>query len=225
MARTLRELPGTDQSPETYFRNNFVAWWPGCRIAPLGDCGKRRQFICSRYALVAGHVSEEITLLTSSVGASEFFAIDVVRGIWEQIQAHPWLGALLAVLVVRACVRAARALIHSVHARDATRTFSRAEKIAILSRAGGRCEQHSWVAGRCGETVGLEADHVHPHSRGGWTALANGQALCRRHNKAKAARVPWGWELDRLNRRRADYFPAGVATRVVRHRPRPTATV
>ncbi|SNR97008.1 HNH endonuclease [Blastococcus mobilis] len=169
-------------------------------------------------------MSEEIRSLTQSVGASNTFADDVIGDIWVQLQEHPWLGALVAVLVVQTCVRAARDFIHSVHTRDAVRTFPRADKIAILSRAGGRCEHHSWLAGRCDETVGLEADHIHPHSRGGWTALANGQALCRRHNKAKAARVPWGWELDRLDRRRADYFPSGVPTQVVRHRPRSTAS-
>jgi len=165
-------------------------------------------------------MSEEIPSLTQSVGASDFFADAVLRVVWVQLQAHPWLGALVAVLVTRACVRAARDFVHSVHPRDAVRTFPRADKIAILSRARGRCEHHSWLAGRCDETVGLEADQVHPHSRGGWTALANGQALCRRHNKAKAARVPWGWELDRLSRRRASYFPCGASTEVVRHRPR-----
>jgi len=151
-------------------------------------------------------------------------AIDVVHDIWEQSQAHPWLVALVAVLVTRACVRAVRDFVHSVHARDAVRTFARTDKLAILSRAGGRCEHHSLLAGRCDETVGLEADHIHPHSRGGWTALANGQALCRRHNKAKAARVPWSWELNRLDRRRTDYFPLGMPTQVVRHRPRSTAS-
>jgi 5-methylcytosine-specific restriction endonuclease McrA len=117
-----------------------------------------------------------------------------------------------------------RDLVHSTSARDAVRTFSRADKIAILTRAGGRCEHHRWLGGRCDQTVGLEADHIHPHSRGGWTDLANGQALCRRHNKAKAARVPWGWELRRLSRRRASYFPPGLPIEVVRHRPRWTAS-
>jgi 5-methylcytosine-specific restriction endonuclease McrA len=170
-------------------------------------------------------MSEEIPLPTHAVTTSDFLANDVVRDIWEQLQAHPWLGALVAVVVVRACVRTARELVHSVHGRDAVRTFPRSDKIAILSRAGGRCEHHGWLSGRCTETVRLEADHVHPHSRGGWTALANGQALCRRHNKAKAARVPWSWELDRLSRRRADYCPSGVPAQVVRHRPRSTASL
>jgi hypothetical protein len=169
-------------------------------------------------------MSESIIPPTQSMGASDFSAAEIVRVVWEALLAHPLLGALVALMVVRACIRAVRDVIHSVHARDAVRTFSRTDKIAILSRAGGRCEHHSWLGGRCDETVRLEADHVHPHSRGGWTALANSQALCRRHNKAKAARVPWDWELNRLGRRRADYYPSGVPTEVVRHRPRSSAS-
>jgi hypothetical protein len=136
-------------------------------------------------------MSEAILLLTQSMGASDFSTDAVLRDVWEGLWAHPWLGALVALIVARTCVRAVRDFIHSVHARDAVRTFSWADKIAILARAGGRCEQHNWLGERCDETVGLEADHLHPHSRGGWAALANGQAPCRRHNKAKAARVPW----------------------------------
>jgi len=148
----------------------------------------------------------------------------LVRDVWDGLWAQPWLGVLIALLVVRASVRSARNLVHSGHARDAVRTFSRADKITILTRAGGRCEHHSWLGGRCDQTLGLEADHVHPHSRGGWTDLANGQALCRRHNKAKAARVPWGWELNRLSRHRTNYFAPGTPTEVVRRRPRRTAS-
>ena len=52
----------------------------------------------------------------------------------------------------------------------------------------------------------------------GWSHdVVNGQALCRRHNKRKSARVPWQWELTRLARRRGGYFPQGVPTVVVRH--------
>ena len=165
-------------------------------------------------------MNEEIPSLVPPAGTSDFVADGVLLAIWLHVQAYPWLCVLLAALVARACVRVTRDIVHSGHPRDAVRTFPRTDKIAILSRAGGRCEHHSWPAGRCDVTVGLEADHIHPHSRGGWTALANGQALCRRHNKAKAARVPWEWQLDRLDRRRADYFPSGVPTHVVRHRPR-----
>jgi hypothetical protein len=49
--------------------------------------------------------------------------------------------------------------------------------------------------GRCKETAKLHADRVHPHSKGGSTTVANGQLLCTRHNKQKAARIPFNWEL------------------------------
>ena len=46
------------------------------------------------------------------------------------------------------------------------------------SRAGARCEHFGWPTGRCRRTDGLEADHVHPHSRGGRTVLGKAQVLC-----------------------------------------------
>src|SRR3712207_8844052 len=46
---------------------------------------------------------------------------------------------------------------------------------------------------------------------------SNGQVLCRRHNRKKAARVPWGWELARLERRRRAYFPPGSVPRSEEH--------
>jgi 5-methylcytosine-specific restriction endonuclease McrA len=144
----------------------------------------------------------------------------VLSGVCLGLLDRPWLLALLGALVALRCVGVVRAVVHGVHARDPVRRFSRADKAVVLARAGGRCEHHHPLYGRCEQTAGLEADHVHPHSRGGWTAVENGQALCRRHNKAKSARVPWNWQLDRLARRRAAYFPAGAPTAVVRHRPR-----
>ncbi|WP_217638083.1 HNH endonuclease signature motif containing protein [Geodermatophilus poikilotrophus] len=98
------------------------------------------------------------------------------------------------------------------------------KKAQLLERAGQRCERHSWLLGRCRATEALQADHVHPHSRGGATDVANGQALCRRHNRGKAARVPWGWELARMQRRRRAYFTPGSVTAVVRHGPRVRST-
>ncbi|MGY1730281.1 HNH endonuclease [Geodermatophilus sp. SYSU D01045] len=139
---------------------------------------------------------------------------------------EPWLVALFALLAVRAVVRLVRSVIHGVHPRDPVRRFSRADKRAVLDRAGHRCEHYSLLGGRCRATTDLQADHVHPHSRGGATTVENGQALCPRHNKQKSARVPWNWQLRRLERRRAAYFPSGVPTAVVRHRGRqPAATV
>lgn len=131
----------------------------------------------------------------------------------------PWLGAVAALLVVGALVRGIHGLIHGRHRPDLQRRFSSSQRAYILSRAGHRCEHSSLLYGRCDETERLHADHVHPHIRGGATAVENGQALCSRHNKHKAARVPWNWELARLARRRKSYFPSGMDPVVVR-RPR-----
>ena len=121
-------------------------------------------------------------------------------------------------VAVNAVVRTVRGLVHGGHGRDPQRTFVGADRAVVFARAGNRCEQHSWVFGRCRETERLQADHVHPHSRGGATAIENGQALCARHNERKAARVPWSWELARLARRREAYFPPDMDPAVVRHR-------
>jgi hypothetical protein len=55
-----------------------------------------------------------------------------------------------------------RRVIYRSSPRASTRRFSRAQKATILARAGGRCEHHAWILGRCNVTEALEADHVHP---------------------------------------------------------------
>ncbi|MGY1606377.1 HNH endonuclease [Geodermatophilus sp. SYSU D00700] len=146
---------------------------------------------------------------------------DVVDGVLvsllHYLAAEPWLGALVGLVFLNAVVRRIPGLVYGRRRRDPQRCFVRADKRVILERAGHRCEHHSWLGGRCQATEDLQADHVHPHSRGGSTSVANGQALCPRHNTRKAARVPWTWELERLARRREAYFPAGAPTVVVRH--------
>jgi HNH endonuclease. len=139
----------------------------------------------------------------------------VWSGIWSAASASPWLAALLALVVVGSIVRGVRFVIHS-GPRDPVRRFPTSFKREIVRRAGGRCEHHSLLFGRCRSTRDLEADHVHPHSRGGWTNIANGQALCRRHNRLKRASVPFGFQLRALERRRARYFPSGVGGAVIR---------
>jgi 5-methylcytosine-specific restriction endonuclease McrA len=139
---------------------------------------------------------------------------DVVGGLASRL----WLAGLLALIILTRIVRLVRAVVHGRHRQDPQRRFSGQQRAEIIARAGHRCEQYSWLSGRCGATENLQADHVHPHRRGGATAVGNGQALCRRHNKDKSARVPWNWQLDRLARRRTAYFPPGTSTDVVRHR-------
>ena len=156
------------------------------------------------------------TLATDPVTAS-----DILGGVLSSLLSLAMSpgGALLLLLLIVGLGRRLRGVTGH---EDPERRFSRAEKAEILRRAGGRCEHHHMLYGRCGEQIRLEADHVHPHSRGGWTHVANGQALCRRHNKAKWASVPTNGELRRLARRRTSYVPPGVPVQVVRRAPKGT---
>ena len=143
---------------------------------------------------------------------------EVLQSVLAEVLSTPWLVGPLVLLAIGKVVRLGRGVVHGRHTRDPRRRFSSWERAAILARAGSRCEAHSSLFGRCRETEGLQADHVHPHSRGGSTSVENGQVLCARHNKRKADRVPWNWELARLERRRQAYVPPGAAAAVVRHR-------
>lgn len=129
---------------------------------------------------------------------------------------EPALMTLATIFVALSVMAKARAIFWQQAARDPVRRFSRSDKSLIVGRAGNRCEHHGLILGRCRATQNLEADHVHPFSRGGRTAVANGQALCQGHNRRKGARIPWGWELKRLARHRTLYFPAGANTAVIR---------
>ena len=139
----------------------------------------------------------------------ETAAGEVLRSVLTAVLSSPWPVGLLVLLAIGKLVQIGRAVVHGGHGRDPRRTFSRAEKAALLERAGHRCEHHSWLLGRCRQTDALQADHVHPHSRGGATDVANGQVLCRRHNKQKADRLQWNWELGRLTRRGGTTSPLG----------------
>lgn len=143
---------------------------------------------------------------------------DVVHSFATVIANSPWLGVLFVLLVMTAVVGAVRAVIHSGHPKDVVRRFSQPDRRVIFARAGNQCEHHVPILGRCRTTTALEADHIHPHSRGGWTSVSNGQALCQRHNRQKSTRVPWDWQLHKLAKRRATYFVPGHDPIVVRHR-------
>ncbi len=99
---------------------------------------------------------------------------------------------------------------------DPAQRFSSAQRKEIVRRAGGRCEHYSRVSGKCQERRQLEADHVHPHRRGGWTDPRNGQALCPRHSAQDRLRIPYDWQLRALERRRQEYFPRDVPVTVIR---------
>jgi 5-methylcytosine-specific restriction endonuclease McrA len=140
----------------------------------------------------------------------------VWSGVWSMVTHSPWIGVVLALVAVTSLGRFGRSVIHS-GPKDPVRRFSRADKAVILFRAGGRCEYHGSLFGRCRVTEGLEADHVHPHSRGGWTRISNGQALCKRHNRQKRATVPFDIQLRSLEKRRLGYFPEGTSGSIMRH--------
>jgi hypothetical protein len=157
----------------------------------------------------------------ASTSGSIVQSLDAVwHGIWIAATSSAWAAAGILVFLVLAMIRVVHAIAHPGNVRDPVRRFSRADKAIVLARAGGRCEHHGWVGGRCTKTELLEADHVHPHSRGGQTNVVNGQALCQRHNRNKRATIPFNWQLQALERRRAGYYPDGTAGAVVRRASR-----
>lgn len=98
--------------------------------------------------------------------------------------------------------------------RDPWRGFKHAARAAVMDRAGGRCEGAQLVFGvRC-DRPATDVDHVFPWSKGGPTIASNGQALCRGHNRSKAAMTPPWWYVRSLERRRRGYFPEGVPVEV-----------
>jgi hypothetical protein len=138
-----------------------------------------------------------------------------------------WIAffAVVFVGVPRLLLRAAQRLLHPGTRVDRSRRFSKADYRTIMNRAGWRCEHHGLLTGRCAARAELEADHVHPHSRGGQTDLANSQALCHRHNVAKGHKVPFWWNLLALQHRRAAYFTASADRRITRYGPRSNTRV
>jgi hypothetical protein len=158
---------------------------------------------------------------TSAVGL-------IIHDVWSALSSSSITLVAIALLVGAALLQAARALGWPTLPRDPQRRFTQADKALIVARAGGRCEHHGWISGRCQVTDRLEADHVHPHSKGGHTTLDNGQALCGRHNRRKAARVPYRWQLNRLAKHRLSYDPPGVSPATAHPSARsvePSATV
>jgi Restriction endonuclease len=147
----------------------------------------------------------------------------VLHGLWHGVTASPVTVVMFGFVAAILLTEFVRNVIWFGTPNDALRLFSSADKRRILARAGYRCEHHGWITGRCRETEKLQADHVHPHSRGGQTAIANGQALCARHNRAKSARIPFNFQLRALEKRRAGYFPPDEPALVARRQRRQVA--
>lgn len=86
----------------------------------------------------------------------------------------------------------AQAQGHDMLSKDERRTFNEAERIEIYRRHNGMC-QECLAEGKPEKNCIVpwseyEADHVFPHSRGGQTAVWNGQVLCKQHNASKGAK-------------------------------------
>jgi hypothetical protein len=123
------------------------------------------------------------------------------------------LGAgAVAVVVARSALAT-----HSPVQKDPQRSFTQAQRAAIFSRCGGRCEHHWPIVGRC-RSAATHADHVWPWSKGGPTTLANAAGLCAFHNLSKGSRRPSIAYIRRLERRRRSYFPPGEPVGIERHR-------
>lgn len=160
---------------------------------------------------------------TPSIGSTAGSVFHSVwHGLWTAATSSPWVGGLFVIFAVSVVLRVYRFfrwLPITSAARDPQRRFAGPDRNAIISRAGGRCEFHSLLGGRCDATQKLHVDHVHPHSRGGSTSIGNGQVLCARHNRSKAARIPFEWEVRRIAKHRAAYYPASISGVVVRRTP------
>jgi hypothetical protein len=140
---------------------------------------------------------------------------------WEQMLAAfagiapvlPQLSLILLTVLVLTCPIPGRGP-RLLQRQDPWRLFKGEARRTVMARAGGRCEGSIFLAwGRCGDDAS-DADHVYPWSRSGPTIPSNGQALCRGHNRNKAAmRPPW-WYVLTLERRRRKYFPSDIEVRV-----------
>jgi 5-methylcytosine-specific restriction endonuclease McrA len=98
--------------------------------------------------------------------------------------------------------------------KDPQRAFTIQQRTAIFARARNQCEHFNVIGRRC-TNAPTHADHIYPHSKGGATALANGQAMCARCNLTKSAHLPGQIYLNRLERRRRSYFPPGMPVDIV----------
>lgn len=144
-----------------------------------------------------------------------------IGGDWSRITSSFWHGLTpqLPWIIPAALVVLVLVVPHPLRGpnsrkRDRWRTYKFDVRSQVMARAGGRCEAAAFFwFGRCGEPA-AEADHVYPWSKGGPTTLMNGQALCRGHNRHKAAMTPPWWYVLLLERRRRSYVREGMPIRV-----------
>jgi len=98
------------------------------------------------------------------------------------------LKPIIAILVVLAVIFILAVLSEKFSgltgkANPRTRYIPQNVKHEVFRSCGGRCV-------RCGSTKDLQYDHVTPFSKGGETAAANLQVLCRKCNLKKSNKSP-----------------------------------
>jgi hypothetical protein len=93
------------------------------------------------------------------------------------------LGLLLAGKLRRTIMTAESRVMDLGHD---VRFFTKAQRNALLVQSRGQC-----VDGSQAPFAWLQADHVHPHSKGGPTNLANGAMRSRPDNHAKGTKQDW----------------------------------
>jgi hypothetical protein len=106
------------------------------------------------------------------------------------LTSSPLVAVVVVIAVLVAVTGFVRHVIHGGHSRDPIRRFTRQDKTTLLALAWHRCEHHYPLHGRCKTTDRLEADHIHPWSRGGQTAIANGQSCATSTTRRSAPLCP-----------------------------------
>jgi len=145
----------------------------------------------------------------------------LLHGLWQAasgfVSHNPGLASLAVLVLVATFAESVRVAIHTGR-KDPNRRFSRSDRSFILSRAGQRCEHHALV-GRCRATKNLEADHIHPHSRGGWPVSRTDRHSARRTTARNVRSSPmtsncvaWNVVARHTFQRRPPGLPGGVAT-------------
>lgn len=133
-----------------------------------------------------------------------------VRNLIDMAASPDGLWALVVVAVLVVVVVALNGLSgRRRHPLDPQRLFSSEQRAMLFELCNHRCEHKHPLWFRCRQPA-THADHVYPHSRGGVTELRNAQGLCRFHNLSKSAKVPSGWYMRSLARRRRRYYPPGA---------------
>jgi len=114
-------------------------------------------------------------------------AWDDIDGRCETIRGTPVhpkhaLGLLLAGRLRRLVMNSESKVID--HGSD-VRFFTKTQRNALLVQQRGQCSLRTHAPFRW-----LEADHIHPHAKGGPTDLSNGQMINRADNQAKGESIP-----------------------------------